>query len=120
MKKVKILFAFILGLAIGLTSVAFAADTIQAVISKSKLTVNCQEIPLERPIIIYDGAAYIPVQETLSKLGYTVTWDEQQGILNLQKPVTYIIGADGKPVMVDDELLRKIIDAATSETAATP
>lgn len=118
-KKLTIPIAFILGLSIGLASVSFATDThpVEAVLSKAKLSLNGQNLPVERPILIYDGSAYVPT-EALVRLGYTVNWSEMYGILDLQKPVTYIVGEDGQPVPVDDELLRKILESL--EVTTTP
>lgn len=104
-----------LGLTIGSTTISFAADTIEAMISKATLSINGQNVSLQKPILIYEDTTYIP-SEAFAKLGYTVNWVEKYGILDLQKDLTYIVGEDGQPIPIDDELLKKILEA-TSETS---
>lgn len=74
---------------LGITTV-FAATGIQsAVLSETKVTLNGAPLPLEKPLISVtmeneqEASLYVPVDELLEQLGYTVNYDGTKNTVDL-------------------------------------
>ncbi len=76
MKKfIYTIFMLCIGIAIGLTSTAFAApvkEYVQATFEKITFVVNGETKKLDADPLVYQGTTYLPVRTVLSALGYDV------------------------------------------------
>lgn len=82
-KGVPYLKKFILGLTCGLliagSSVAFASNSIQALLFPASFEINGSEVPLssEYKVINVDGHAYVPIRFVAENLGATIGYDAE-------------------------------------------
>lgn len=75
----KILFGFVLGAAVSLSSVAYASDSIQAFLYQAKLIINGQEKNPEASgyqMLNYEGHAYVPLRYVAEQMGTAVSYDD--------------------------------------------
>ena len=94
MEGVSFMKKFILGVSCGLliagSSVAFASDTIQALLFPASFEINGNQVAMnsEYHILNVDGHAYVPVRFVAENLGATIDYDsESQKIVVKNKPL---------------------------------
>lgn len=84
--------SFVAGIIIGTMGITtvFAATGIQsAVLSDAKVTLNGESLPLGKPLISVtmdheqNAGLYLPANELLEKLGYTVNYDGEKNTVDL-------------------------------------
>lgn len=77
----KLWLGMILGIALSLSSIAYAADTIQALLFPVKFEFNgeARAMDAEYDTLNYKGHLYVPVRYVADNLGATVVYDESQG-----------------------------------------
>ncbi|GAA4865801.1 hypothetical protein GCM10023310_51660 [Paenibacillus vulneris] len=97
-----LLSGIFIGIALSLSSVAFAADAIQALLSPVKFEFNGEPRAMdsEYDTLNYKGHLYVPVRYVADNLGATVVYDEKEdkvlfrsGELNIPDSVTKGIAA---------------------------
>ncbi|WP_187274536.1 ankyrin repeat domain-containing protein [Paenibacillus sp. N3.4] len=91
----KFIAGLVCGLSIGLCTVAFASETIQAYLFSGHIKINGQEKTLSHGanILNVEGTTYVPIRYVSENLGINVGYDEQTktidlayGKMNLQDP----------------------------------
>lgn len=95
MKKNNFKFIYIvLGFSLLTITTAFASNMISSAKYKdTKVTLDGVLVPLEKPLVAIvkegetDASMYMPVRDLLSKIGYTVDWDEENNTVCLQSNV---------------------------------
>jgi hypothetical protein len=107
----KIVFALVLGMLIGSSSIAIAAtnDTIQAKFSKFMLKIDDKEA-IEIEPLTYKGTTYIPLRYAAELLGHSVGYEDETRTITLDSII-----ADPEPV-IEEPVTNETVGSDKVET----
>lgn len=106
----KIIIGALLGISISASSIAFASESIQALLFAVKFQFNGQgvEIGEEYKVLNYDGHAYVPIRFVAENIGAAIDYDTDNETIVIKNGPLDVMDPNYKGISVGNLILTRV------------